>query len=66
MRDKVTTDNVFSSNISGGSVDLYIGGNGEVGVGMINNKEPNSLQVKGQAYQNENDPVKDFFAHPHH
>lgn len=64
VADKVTADNVFSSNISSGSVDLYIGGNGEVGVGMINNKEPNSLQVKGQAYQNENDPVKDFFAQP--
>ncbi|WZU02704.1 hypothetical protein MGH68_07355 [Erysipelothrix sp. D19-032] len=64
VADKVTSDNVHSFSVSSGSVDLYIGGNGEVGIGMINNKEANSLQVKGQAYQNENDPIKDFFSLP--
>lgn len=64
VADKVTSDNVHSFSVSSGSVDLYIGGNGEVGIGMINNKEPNSLQVKGQSYQNEDDPIKDFFAQP--
>ncbi|WP_159638326.1 hypothetical protein [Erysipelothrix anatis] len=64
VEDKVTSDNVHSFSVSSGSVDLYIGGDGDVGVGMINNKGSNTFQVKGQAYQNENDPIKDFFSIP--